>query len=43
MLLQLWITGETAGELISKEREIRGKIYKQMPNDCEYPAYWVAE
>jgi hypothetical protein len=43
MLLQLWITGETAEELINKEREIRGKIYKQTPDDCEYPAYWVAE
>ncbi|OMH26644.1 acetyl-CoA carboxylase biotin carboxylase subunit family protein [Motiliproteus sp. MSK22-1] len=43
MLLQLWITGDTVSELIRKEREIRTKIYKQVPDDCEYPGHWVAE
>ncbi len=43
MLLQLWVTGDTPGEVIGKEREIRSKIYRQVPADCNYPDWWVAE
>jgi len=40
MLLQMWITGDTPHDVISKEREIRSKIYKIEQPDCDYPTYW---
>ncbi|WP_298905530.1 hypothetical protein [uncultured Aliiroseovarius sp.] len=41
MLQQLWVSGDTAQELIAKEREIRAKIYRQPQDGCEYPDYWT--
>ena len=43
MLMQIWVSGNTANELIAKEREVRSKIYAQAQDDCVYRAYWNVE
>ena len=40
MLLQIWVVGKTQQDVIGKEHEIRSKIYKKLPSDSVYPAYW---
>ncbi|MFC2176022.1 acetyl-CoA carboxylase biotin carboxylase subunit family protein [Bacteroidota bacterium] len=40
MLLQIWITGNTKDEVVSFEKEMRKKLYKQEQGDIGYPAYW---
>ncbi|XVX20865.1 ATP-grasp domain-containing protein [Actinomycetota bacterium] len=40
MLLQMWLTGASAKDVIAREREIRSRIYRH-PQDKEYPDFWV--
>jgi hypothetical protein len=40
MLLQIWITGNTKDEMVSFEKEMRKKLYKEEQEDIGYPPYW---
>jgi len=40
MLLQLWITAPSLGQLIQRERTIRARIYRRPQGDIGYPDFW---
>ncbi|MFP4147597.1 MAG: acetyl-CoA carboxylase biotin carboxylase subunit family protein [Halorhodospira sp.] len=40
MLLQLWITGQDSRAIISREREIRSRIYRNRQEALDYPPFW---
>lgn len=40
MLLQIWLVADSKEEAITKEHELRRRIYRRPQRDAEYPAYW---
>lgn len=42
MVMQIWITGNSAKEMVAKEIEMRKNLYRE-PQTADYPEYWDPE